>query len=103
MRHNKIEPVAGAKKDLCGSVTLLVAVFMVGLVLPATMEEAHELPHLIVAELRLPFLRAERRWRTGAVRVRVIFRFYVGSGIWCMWAVGVYCGCKSKQTYLVLS
>ena len=31
---------------------------MVGLVLPATIEDANELPHLIVTELRLPFLLA---------------------------------------------
>ena len=105
-RQDAVAPVVGAEKGLCGSAALLVAVFVVELVLSATIKKARELPHLIVVELLLPFsCRQSRGGGRGQFGRESSCDCYAGGCVHSvyMWAVEVRCGCKTTQTPNVLS
>ena len=93
VRQDAVAPVAGAEKDLRGSTALFVAVFVVGLVHSATIKNAHELPHLIVVELRLRFFLAGRAAAADGGSVGASHLLIVILGV----VYSVYVGCGSPR------
>ena len=83
VRQDAVAPVAGAKKDLRGSITLLVAVFC-----GRACTSCHNGDHLIVVEFRLPFLLVDRAAAvdgdsSGARHLSIVML----GGLWGSWGI----------------